>query len=89
MKRKQGLREKEYPKLQRLYRWQKAKTPYFKCCLTCTLSCSMMVMHGDVSYDIFSCPKRDRGEPMYPYAYEKMKKEREAMLKAGGKTNGK
>ena len=73
----------------RKHRWEKAERPYFKCCLVCTLSCSMTVQHGSNSYDIFSCPKRDRGEPMYPYAYEKMKKEREAMLKAGGTTNGK
>ena len=73
----------------RRHRWDKAERPYFKCCLTCALSCSTTIQHEGVSYDIFSCPKKDRGEPTYPYTYEKMKKEREAMLKAGGKTNGK
>ena len=70
-------------------RWNKAERPYFKCCLTCSLSCTMTIKHAGAGYDIFTCPKKDRGEPKYPYAYEKMKKEREAMLKAGGKTNGK
>lgn len=73
----------------RRHRWDKAERPYFKCCLTCALSCSMTIQNGSFSYDIFTCPKKDRGEPTYPYAYEKMKKEREAMLEAGGKTNGK
>lgn len=70
-------------------RWEKAEKPYFKCCLVCTLSCSMTIQHGNFSYDIFSCPKRDRGEPAFPYKFEEMKKERALTMTNGGNGNGK
>ena len=71
------------------HRWLKNQTPYFKCCIQCQLSCSMKVKHSATSYDIFTCPKRDRGEPIFPYKWAEMKKEREAMLNEGGQPNGK
>jgi len=49
----------------------------------------MTIQHGNFSYDIFTCPKRDRGEPAFPYKFKEMKKEREAMLNEGGQPNGK
>ena len=73
----------------RKYRWEKAERPYFKCCLVCTLSCSMTIQHGNFSYDIFTCPKRDRGEPAFPYKFEEMKKERALTMTNGGNGNGK
>ena len=73
----------------RKHRWEKAERPYFKCCLVCTLSCSMTIQHGNFSYDIFSCPKRDRGEPAFPYKFEEMKKERALTMTNGGNGNGK
>ena len=73
----------------RKHRWEKAERPYFKCCLVCTLSCSMTIQHGNFSYDIFTCPKRDRGEPAFPYKFEEMKKERALTMTNGGNGNGK
>jgi len=49
----------------------------------------MKVKHSATSYDIFTCPKKNRGEPVFPYKFEEMKKEREAMLNEGGQPNGK
>ena len=73
----------------RKHRWEKAERPYFKCCLVCTLSCSMTIQNGNFSYDIFTCPKRDRGEPAFPYKFEEMKKERALTMTNGGNGNGK
>lgn len=66
-------------------RWEKAEKPYFKCCLSCSLSCSMTIQYGAASYDIFSCPKKNRGKPTYPYKWEEMLKKKEIKDTAGGK----
>ena len=58
-------------------RWNKAERPYFKCCLSCSLSCNMTIEHGCHSYDIFSCPRQNRGEPTFPYKWAEMMKEHE------------
>lgn len=58
-------------------RWNKAEKPYFKPCLTCALSCSMTIQHSATGYNIFTCPKTDRGEPAFPYKWAEMKKEHE------------
>ena len=57
------------------HRWLKNQTPYFKCCIQCQLSCSMKAKHSATSYDIFTCPKTDRGEPAFPYKWAETKKE--------------
>lgn len=53
-------------------RWNKAEMPYFNCCLTCALSCEMTITHRDTSYNLFTCPRKDRGEPVFPYKYKEM-----------------
>ena len=62
-------------------RWNKAEQPYFKCCLTCALSCTMTIKYAGAGYDIFSCPKKDRGEAIYPYKWAEMLKEHEQQEK--------
>lgn len=68
--------QKRQEKLRRK-RWEKAEKPYFRCCLKCSLSCSMTIQHGAYSYDIFNCPRENRGEPTFPYKWAEMCKERE------------
>lgn len=63
------------------HKWLKNEHPYFKCCVACQLSCSMKVKHAETSYDIFSCPKKDRGEAIYPYKWAEMLKEHEQQEK--------
>lgn len=63
--------QKRQEKLRRK-RWEKAERPYFKCCLYCSLSCDMTIEHGRHSYDIFSCPRQNRGEPTFPYKFKEM-----------------
>ena len=58
-------------------RWNKAEKPYFKPCLTCALSCSQVIKYAGAGYDIFTCPKKDRGEPFFPYKWAEMLKEHE------------
>ncbi len=66
------------------HKWLKNEHPYFKCCVACQLSCSMKVKHAETSYDIFSCPKKDRGEPIFPYKWKEMLKQRETEQKERG-----
>ena len=66
-------------------RWNKAEKPYFKACLTCMLSCSQVIKYARAGYDIFSCPKKDKGEPMFPYKYAEMVKEHNEKEKENGK----
>ena len=61
-------------------RWEKAERPYFKCCLSCSLSCNMTIEHGCHSYDIFSCPRQNRGEPTFPYKWAEMLREHEKKI---------
>ena len=61
----------------RTARWNKAEKPYFAECLTCALSCSMLIRFGKTSYDIMTCPKAHAGGPVFPYKYAEMKKEYE------------
>lgn len=71
-KRQQKLRRK---------RWERVERPFFHCCLTCSLSCNMTIQHGAYSYDIFTCPRANRGEPTFPYKWAEMLKEREQIDK--------
>ena len=66
------------------HKWEKSTNPYFRCCVTCQLSCSMKVKHAKTSYDIFSCPKKDRGEPIFPYKWKEMLKQHETEQKERG-----
>ena len=59
----------------RMARWNKAEKPYFTECLTCAVSCKMLIRFGKTSYDIMTCPKTHKGGPMFPYKYAEMKKE--------------
>ena len=65
-------------------RWNKAEKPYFKPCLTCALSCSMTIQYSAAGYNIFTCPKKDKGEPMFPYKYKELLKEHEQQEKENG-----
>lgn len=69
-------------------RWNKAEQPYFKRCLTCSLSCTMTIKYAGARYDIFSCPKKDRGEAIFPYKWAEMLREHEQQEKERG-LNGK
>ena len=57
------------------HKWLKNGIPFFKACLNCQLSCSQKVRYATGSYDIFSCPKENKGEPAFPYKWEEMLRE--------------
>ena len=61
----------------RRQKWNRAEKPYFHECLSCSLSCEQIIQHGAMSYNILNCPKKHKGEPLFPYKYEEMKKEYE------------
>lgn len=65
-------------------KWDKACKPYFKECVTCSLSCEQIIKYSDTNYNLYNCPKTHKEEPAYYYAwlegkreYEKQKEERE------------
>ena len=64
-------------------KWNRAEKPYYKECLSCSLSCSQIIMYGTMSYDILNCPKKHKGEPAFPYKFAEMKREREEINNAG------
>lgn len=61
----------------RRQRWNKAEKPYFTECLSCSLSCEQIIQHGSMSYSILDCPKKHKGDPMFPYKYAEMKQVKE------------
>ena len=56
-------------------KWNKEEKPYYRECLSCSLSCEQLIRYRETSYNILTCPKTHKGSPMFPYKYAEMKKE--------------
>ncbi len=73
---------KDSPEIQRRAKlrrnkWNTNGIPYFKECLTCTMCCDQVMATQGHVYNILVCPKKHTSEPMFPYKYEEMKREKE------------
>ena len=58
-------------------RLMRQEKPHWNECLICDLSCEVNIRYGATSFNQVTCPKKHKGEPAFPYAYEEMKRQEE------------